>query len=193
MRFILEEYQDYILNKWKECDEQVVCAGAPTTYYQCVHPNMWEASTVYVAGDLIRPPVANGFIYECTVGGTTSATNPGWGTAQDQTFTDGTVTWKTHINIALVNAPRVPGDYSAITDYSANGVTGRSVTLAEKQGLIVHTGGISNHCALIHHGTKQLRYVTPSNVTIGTGELEAGRTTIFLATQFVIADPQAIV
>lgn len=193
MRFILEEYQDYILNKWKECDEQVVCAGVPTTYYQCVHPDIWLADTVYVVGDLIRPPVANGFIYECTAGGTSGSVVPGWGTSQDQTFTDNGITWKTHINIALVNTPRVAGDYSAIFDYSANGVTGRACTLGEKQGLIVHTSGISNHCALIHHATKELRYVTPSNVTIGTGELESGRTTIFKETTFVVADPTAIV
>lgn len=193
MRYILRDYQDYILNKWIECDEQVVCSGAPTTYFQCVHPDMWLADTAYSVGDLMRPPVANGFIYECTVDGISGSANPGWGTAQDQTFADNTVTWKTHINLAMVNATRVPADYSAITDYSANGITGRSVILSEKQGLIVHTAGVSNHCALINHASKELRYVTPSNVTIGTGELESGRTTIFLPTQLVIANPLELV
>jgi hypothetical protein len=192
MRFIPQAYQDYILDKIAECDEQVVCSAAPTTYYQCLHPDMWLANTAYIAGDLIRPPVPNGFIYECTVGGTSGATVPGWGTAQDQTFSDNTVTWKTHINVALVNATRLPGDFSAKFAYSANGVTGRAITLAEKQGLIVHTQGVSNHCALIEHATKELRYVTPSNVTIGTGELESGRTTIFLQSTIVIADPIAL-
>jgi hypothetical protein len=191
-RFIPQAYQDYILNKIVECDEQVVCSAAPTTYYQCLHPDMWLADTVYVAGDLIRPPVANGFIYECTVGGTSGSVVPGWGTVQDQTFSDNTITWKTHTNVALVNTPRIPGDFSAKFDYSANGVTGRAITLSEKQGIIVHTAGVSNHCALIEHSTKELRYVTPSSVTIGTGELESGRTTIFLESTIVIANPIAL-
>lgn len=191
-RYIPETYQDYVLNKIIECDEQVICSAAPTTYYNAVHPDIWLANTAYVAGDLVRPPVNNGFIYECTVGGTSGATVPGWGTSQNQTFSDNTVTWKTHVNVALANTARIPGDYT-LADYSLNGVTGRVLTIPEKQGVISHSAGNISHCALIEVSTKELRYVTEAVSTVGGSALESGRTTIFKEMKIVFSDPIALV
>ena len=187
--FWIPEYdQDAILNRIKACDEQAVCSAVPTTYFQVVRPDLWLADTIYVAGDLVHPPVSNGFIYECTVGGTSGSVVPGWGTSQDQTFSDNTVTWKTHINVAIANSPRVESDFT-ISDYSASGVTGRSIVLAEKQGIISHTAGTVSHVALVDHATKELRFVAEANTTVGAGDVESGRTLIFYELQFIVADP----
>ncbi|RME56705.1 hypothetical protein D6779_10105 [Candidatus Parcubacteria bacterium] len=54
----------------------------------------WGANVAVKKGDRRRPTVANGFVYECTVAGTTGATEPTWPTISGQTIIDGNVTWK---------------------------------------------------------------------------------------------------
>ena len=54
----------------------------------------WAANKAVKKGDRRRPTVGNGFVYECTVAGTTGATEPTWPTTSGATVTDGTVTWK---------------------------------------------------------------------------------------------------
>lgn len=39
---------------------------------------VWEASTIYDAGDVVRPTVANGYYYECQLTGMSGATEPVW-------------------------------------------------------------------------------------------------------------------
>lgn len=66
----------------------------------------WVAGTTYAAGAIVRPTMANGYIYECTVGGTShGSTQPTWKTipyqstgyvTADWTNTDNTVTWVCH-------------------------------------------------------------------------------------------------
>lgn len=188
-RWIPQEYQDYILNKIAECREQAMCNRQPTTYYNAVRPALWTISTIYGVGDIVRPPTPNGKVYQCTVAGTSGASEPGWGTIQDQTFVDGaTLTWKTHDNYALVNRTLLAGDFVISDDI---GTGGRKLTLAEKMGVITHTAGIVTHCALICDTDKSLRYVTVAQTTIGGNELESGRTTIFYALNIIVADPVA--
>lgn len=58
-------------------------------------PVTWETSTAYGVGEQIVPTALNGFIYECTVAGTShAATEPTWPTTIGNTVTDGTVTWR---------------------------------------------------------------------------------------------------
>ena len=54
----------------------------------------WKISRVHELGDFVVPTTANGYIYECTTVGTTSATiEPTWPTTIGGTVTDGTVVW----------------------------------------------------------------------------------------------------
>ncbi len=57
-------------------------------------PPNWAASTAYSVGQTISPPSANGHIYQCTVAGTSGATQPGTWPTDGSTFTDGGVTWQ---------------------------------------------------------------------------------------------------
>lgn len=54
-----------------------------------------ERNTAYGVGQQVVPIALNGYVYECTVAGTTHATNePTWPTTIGQTVADGTVTWR---------------------------------------------------------------------------------------------------
>lgn len=50
-------------------------------------------STNYVVGNIIRPTVATGFLYRCTVAGTTMAAEPQFGTTAGGTTADGTASF----------------------------------------------------------------------------------------------------
>jgi hypothetical protein len=60
----------------------------------------WAASTAYTAGDTCKPTTENGYIYRCTVAGTSDATEPTWPDdpggvdAWEDTVTDGGATWE---------------------------------------------------------------------------------------------------
>lgn len=187
-RWIPVEYQDYPLDRIAESDEQAMCTARPLTYFNAVRPPLWVTAKTYATGDLVHPPTSNSKIYECTVGGVSGSVEPGWGTTQDQTFTDGGVTWKTHDNFALVNAPRVPGDFVKSTSISP---AGRKLALAEKMGVVTHTAGVASHAALIRSVDRTVRYVTTAQTTIGGNELESGRTTIFYELVIIVTDPKA--
>lgn len=57
----------------------------------------WAATTLYAQGD-VRHPLAtpNGFVYICTVAGTTGAAEPTWPVVLGGTVIDGTATWRCH-------------------------------------------------------------------------------------------------
>jgi len=47
----------------------------------------------YVSGDIIRPVVYDGHSYKCTTAGTSGSSSPTFVTTENQTTSDGTVTW----------------------------------------------------------------------------------------------------
>lgn len=53
-------------------------------------------STAYTVGQVVRPPAANGFMYRCSVAGTTAASAPTFGTTEAGTTVDGTATFVAH-------------------------------------------------------------------------------------------------
>jgi hypothetical protein len=53
----------------------------------------WAATTAYALNAIRVPTVANGHWYECSVAGTSAATEPAWPTTVGATVVDGTVTW----------------------------------------------------------------------------------------------------
>jgi hypothetical protein len=54
----------------------------------------WAATHAYVVNDIVRPTTSNGFIYRCTVAGTSGGAQPSFPTTPiGATVTDGGVTW----------------------------------------------------------------------------------------------------
>lgn len=72
-------------------------------------------STAYSAGDYYLPAVDNGYVYKCTVSGTSASSPPSFSTTVGATFADGTATFRNVGKKTLVVA----------TDYevSAGGIT----------------------------------------------------------------------
>jgi len=185
-KWLSDAHLDLILDSIALSDEQAICNAQPTTFFNAVWPDLWTASTAYIIGDLVHPPSDNAFIYECIVAGDSGGTEPGWGTTQDQEFTDGGVTWKSHENYSLVNETMVSGDYSK----DDGDTDGRKLIVAQKMGVVTHTAGTVSHTALLEHATKTLHFVTTAQTTLGgDNDVESGRTTIFFTFDVVVRDP----
>ena len=161
---------DYALEQIKDNSETVaICSAAPTTYFNCAKGVVWEASDAVILGEVRYPPTWNNFVYECIVAGTTGATEPAWGTSQDDEFTDGTVTWKTHENYSLVN-----DTIGAATITSET--FGKRLTFAGTTGALTHTGGTVTHTAIISDTNQELLYVIEaSTAEAGTDDVLSGR------------------
>ncbi len=60
--------------------------------------NSWGTSrantTAYAVEDVVRPASANGFLYRCSVAGTSAGAPPTFNTGVGSVTTDGTVTWE---------------------------------------------------------------------------------------------------
>jgi hypothetical protein len=58
-------------------------------------PRKWQGSTAFSQGQGVTPAVGawSSYWYECTVAGTSGATEPTWPTTPGQTVVDGSVTW----------------------------------------------------------------------------------------------------
>jgi len=186
-RWIPDGYLDFPLLAIQESDEEAICSQQPLTYFNACWPALWIQSTSYIVGDLVHPPTQNGFIYECTVAGDAGAVEPGWGSTQDQEFTDNGVTWKTHENYSLANEALLPSDL-VITDGDVNG---RKLTVGQKMGPVTHTSGTVTHTALIQNTTNTLHFVSESQTTIGgDNDVISGRSTLFFEFTISISDPE---
>lgn len=187
-----DEILDLIVDQYMLADEEAVCSSQPTTYLNACWPDMWVAETAYAEGSLVRPPTDNGFVYECPIGGggISGASEPPWGSAQDDEFTDGTVTWKTHENYALINASLDPGD-----KVKGDGPEdGRAITVAQKMGVTIHTDGAVAHTALIDTVNKKLKFVTTAATSLeGDNNVISGRTTLLHEMTIVVRDPAVTV
>ena len=65
-------------------------------------PPIWEASTAYGLGQKVVPTTLNGYVYECTVAGTSDSGEPTWPTTIAGTVADNTVTWRCETDDAQV-------------------------------------------------------------------------------------------
>ena len=156
------EYLDLILDEYILSDELTICSAEPSHYYHCILPDLRLPETAYILGDMVRSNSTSGFVYECIVAGITGTLEPGWGTAQDQEFTDGTVTWKTWENYALINSTIAPGD---ITKEDAV-PSGRKIRITSRTEL-VHTSGTVTHFALISHTDMKIRLIQEAGTSRG--------------------------
>jgi len=56
-------------------------------------PETWAATTAYALGDVMKPSTYASHAYKCTTAGTSTSSEPTWGTTNGGTTADGTVTW----------------------------------------------------------------------------------------------------
>ncbi len=192
--FISQNNLDALLDKIALSDEEAIVSAMPLTWFQAHLPSMWLASTAYDIGDTVRPPTANGYIYECTVAGTSGSSEPAWGTTADATFVDGgTLTWKTHISLVLAATPLVPADFTKSDYDDGAGVTGRSLVKAEKSGIVTYINGTVTNTALLNSTDKTISIVTEAETTVaGDNDVIAGRTTIFQSWTILHQNPKEL-
>jgi hypothetical protein len=89
-------------------------ASPATRFCGAARFDPWSARKAISVGDLARPSVFTGFIYQATAAGITGTTQPIWPTVLNGTVTDGTVTWKA----ATVAMARVyAGSPGAVIDW----------------------------------------------------------------------------
>lgn len=77
-------------------------------------------SAAYGLGQQIVPVALNGYIYECTVAGTSGSSAPAYSTTLNATFSDGTVTWtvkKADTAASNVRITLAPTDTTPLTDW----------------------------------------------------------------------------
>lgn len=67
--------------------KRVDASGTPASI------DAWQASTRYVAGQVVRPTAANGHRYIADQDGTSGATEPAWPTGEGSSLSDGTIVW----------------------------------------------------------------------------------------------------
>lgn len=54
---------------------------------------VWSAGTTYRVGQVVRPTVGNGYVYQVTTGGVAGAGEPSWPTTIGECVTDGAARW----------------------------------------------------------------------------------------------------
>lgn len=81
------------------------------SYDEAYRERIWEASTAYVADDIVRPPTANGRSYRCTIAGTSNSSEPTWPVSVNGTIVDGTVTWTENTYLVRFETDLINIDY----------------------------------------------------------------------------------
>src|SRR5512133_687580 len=80
---------------------------------------LWQATTAFAVGDRVVDSIGTMAVYECTVAGTSGATEPTWPANPGDTVADGTVVWTLRVPVswenATINLHRVT-PYLAATD-----------------------------------------------------------------------------
>ena len=89
----------------------------------------WQASTSYSLGTFVWPTTFNGYKYECTVAGTSGASEPTWPTTLGQTVTDGTVTWTCHSPETAVTYSTIPSQFEEIIVLGSTGYLASSASV----------------------------------------------------------------
>ncbi len=84
-------------------------AGKVITLYLDDFGTQWQPNTIVAEGDIVYPPVWNGWQYECVGTGTTGATEPAWWHDEGSTSFSGTAAFKARQYLpALADGPITP-------------------------------------------------------------------------------------
>ena len=148
-------------------DRQLQAASSPgvasiTLTPTDILPN-WAVATAYVVGDKVQPTVGNGFVYKCTVSGTSHASvEPTWPVVTiGTTVTDGTCTWE-------LNSAHHPATEIKLALSGGAGLTAATGGAALSVATTV-LGGTSNDVAIWIRVTNAV-----TNVANNTGNEEIG-------------------
>lgn len=148
-------------------DRQLQAASNPGVANITLTPTdilpVWTVATAYVVGDKVQPTGGgNGYVYKCTVGGTShAATEPTWPTSPlGATVTDGTVTWE----LNSVHHPASEVKLSLTSLGLAGATGGAALNVATTV-----SGGSSNDIAIYIRITN-----TVTNVANNSGNPEIG-------------------
>lgn len=131
----------------------------PATMYCALFEGVgaWTASTAYTVGQYIVPTTSNGRLYKCTTAGTSSSTQPSWGTTNGGTTTDGTVTWTEQTTALLASTMPTEANYTGYTRVAVAagaGASGWAATNAPGSTVTPSTGtsGQSSNNGVITFG-----------------------------------------
>lgn len=104
----------------------------------------WATGTAYTAGKIVRPTTGNGFVYRCSVAGTSHAsTEPTWPTTIGATVTDNTVTW-TCVGRSVVAITATSPTWASSTITARYGVIYKSTGTAATSRLLIQLDFGSN-------------------------------------------------
>jgi len=113
----------------------------------------WAAATAYQVGRIRRPTVANGYIYQCIIAGTSGGSEPTWPTTVGAVVADNTATW-------VCKPLPIPGDLiEASCEFALSGWTGSALA----QMFITFTGSAYQaNSNIIFSGDTPPLYLPPS-------------------------------
>ncbi len=159
--------QDFTLYLGSVLEErQLQAASSPGVASITLTPTdilpVWAVATVYVVGDKVQPIGGNGFVYKCTVAGTSHASvEPTWPVITiGTTVTDGTCTWE--LNSAHHSTTEIKLALTALGLASA--VAGAALSVATTVA-----GGEANYVAIYIRVTNAV-----TDVANNTGNEEIG-------------------
>lgn len=124
--------------------------------------NVWEASTVYLTDERVRPPRANGFQYRAMNDGQSKASPPTFPTTAGATKLDGTVEWEAE-----------PIDNESLRSTIASSVwtaDDSSLTLTDES--IDNTGGRQRTSVTIGGGVPGTTYTVVNTATMADSTVE---------------------
>jgi len=90
----------------------------------------WAATTAYTVGDSVLPLTPNGYMYRCTVAGTSDGSEPTWPTTIGGTVVDDGVTWQCLQDYLSSTTPS--DDFAAVTVADYTFIVNKSVLVRRR-------------------------------------------------------------
>jgi hypothetical protein len=104
----------------EDADAQLHCDTTIGTLEVGFDPPKRANLTAYGVGQQVVPTTLNGYVYQCTVAGTSGGSAPAYSTTLNATFTDGTVTWRVQSADTVVSNLRIalaPSDTTPLSNW----------------------------------------------------------------------------
>ncbi len=155
-KFSAIEVLDAPLDVVAASNQQSVCSAQPLTFFEGVDADARIDLAAVAVDDVLRPVVRNGFCYQVTTEGVTGAAPPVYPVTPGDTVADGSAVLTCRVNYVLAAVAMAGGDFVK----SAGSVSGRRVTMAQKQAVPITASGTGNHVALVDRSLGLLLEVT---------------------------------